>query len=91
MKPTLDEIRFEGKEAVLKAIENQRKQTLKEKIDAFLNREVELPLGGALAVGVACLLLFVAPTQMRLKSVKAGPEPYTITVIEGGNSNETHY
>ena len=91
MKPTLNDIRFEGKKDVLRAIENQQKQTLRQKIDDFLNRELEVPLGGVLAFGVACMLLFVAPAQGRHKALRSGPAPYTITVIEGGTSNETHY
>ena len=52
MKPTLNDIRFEGKAKVLRAIENQSNESCMQKINRLLSREVEIPLAGLFAVGI---------------------------------------
>lgn len=91
MKNALHDIHFEGKDKVLHAIENLPKETISQKINRFLSREVEIPLSGLFAVGVATLLLIAVPIQLHLNSTKTEPQPYTIRVIEGGTQHETYY
>lgn len=91
MKPTLNDIRFEGKAKVLRAIENQSNESFMQKINRLLSREVEIPLAGLFAVGITGLLLVAFPLQLHLSTLNHSPQPYTITVIEGGNRHEINY
>lgn len=91
MKPTLDDMRFEGKVNVLRALENQASESFMQKINRFLSREVEVPLAGLFAVGITGILLVAFPIQWHLKTLEDAPAPYTITVIKGESNHEIYY
>ena len=89
-KISIDQMKFDGKQSVLDRI---NEPSFLDRINLFLNRELEVPVAGIIAaVACAALILMYVPGKepVDIYRLKDAADTYPIIVIEEGGNYEVY-